>query len=192
MRKAFARIMKLLLAIFVASCSNPLNQMTSDRYSQECVEAERNGRLEVAEQACYRALVNVDLGNLGDEQKSQKMYNLARIKRKVGKFDESEKLCKDSLMIEDRLSTSLKERIGRRLAELALLYGDRLRYEEGLPYVERLYPLADLYQASEKKTVSAIFYVYAQELQKQEPTDVTLKLFKKAIEMGFDPKDLTK
>ena len=113
--------MKLLLAIFVASCSNPLNQMTSDRYSQECVEAERNGRLEVAEQACYRALVNVDLGNLGDEQKSQKMYNLARIKRKVGKFDESEKLCKDSLMIEDRLSTSSKERIGRRLAELALL-----------------------------------------------------------------------
>ena len=69
-----------LLAL-ATSCANPLNQVTSDQYSQTCVEAERKGEFAVAEEACYRALVNVDLGNLGEVEKSQKMYNLARIKR---------------------------------------------------------------------------------------------------------------
>jgi len=103
------------VGVLVVACSNPINQVTSDGYAKQCDEAERNGRLDIAEQACCRALVNVDVGNLGDEQKSQKLYNLARIKRKIGKFAEAELLCRESLTIEDKLSSGSKDRIGREI-----------------------------------------------------------------------------
>lgn len=180
------------LGTLAAGCANPLNQVTSDRYSQTCAEAERNGNLTVAEEACYRALVNVGWGNLGDIQKSQKMYNLARIKRHLRKFDEAEKLYKESIAIEEKRTPVSNERIGRRSAELAIVYGEQNRFSEGLPYVERLFPLADTYQGNEKRTVATIFYVYSQGLPKQTAGDVASKLASKAVEMGFDPKTYKK
>jgi hypothetical protein len=178
-------------ALFLTSCANPLNQVTSDRYGAACGEAENNNRLDVAEQACYRALVNVDWGNLGDFQRSQRMYNLARIKRKLHKFEEAEPLYIESLAIEEKLPQRSNENIGRRLAELAILYDQIRQHGKGLPYVQRLYPLADIYQATEKRTVAAIFYVYSVELEKQQITEETRKLANKAIAMGFDPKEFT-
>jgi len=50
-----------------SGCANPFNQATSIRYLEQCYEADKNGHLDIAEQACYRALVQVDWGNLGDE-----------------------------------------------------------------------------------------------------------------------------
>jgi len=186
----FCKTIVITSALFVSACANPLNQATSDRYSQACVEAEQSRQLEVAEQACYRALVNVDWGNLDEAQKSQKMYDLARIKRHLKKSDEAEKLFKDALAIEEKLTPPSNQRIGRRLAELAIIYGERKRFEEGVTYVERLLPLADLYQGSEKKTVAAVFYVYSQKITNQG--ELTNQLSKKAVEMGFDPKTYKK
>lgn len=174
--------------MLVTACANPLNQATSDRYSQSCVESERNNQLDIAEDACYRALVNVGWGNLGEVQKSQKMYNLARIKRRIGKFDEAERLFKESLAIEEKQTPVSQERIGRRSAELAIIYGEQKRFEEGLPFVERLVPLADSYQGDEKRAVATIFYIYSQELPQLTSNDVTSKLATKAVEMGYDPK----
>lgn len=184
--KTFHKTVVINLALLVTACANPLNQATSDRYSQTCSEAQQSRQLEVAEQACYRALVNVDWGNLGEAQKSQKMYDLARVKRSLRKFDEAEKLFKGALAIEEKLIPPSNEKIGRRLAELAIVYMQQKKFEEGLPYVERLLPLDDLYQTSEKKTVATIFYVYSQEIQNQG--ELTNRLSKKAVEMGFDPK----
>jgi len=188
--KTFRKMVVITSTLFVTGCANPLNQATSDRYSQTCAEAEQNSQLEVAEQACYRALVNVDWGNLGEAQKSQKMYDLARIKLYLKKSEEAEKLFKDALAIEEKLTPPSNQRIGRRLAELAIIYGGRKRFEEGVPYVERLLPLADLYQGNEKKTVATIFYVYSQEITNQG--ELTNRLSKKAVEMGLDPKTYKK
>lgn len=188
--KTFHKMVVVTSALLVAACANPLNQATSERYSQTCSEAEHNHQLEVAEQACYRALVNVDWGNLGEAQKSQKMYDLARVKRSLRKFDEAEKLFKDALAIEEKLIPSSNKKIGRRLAELAIVYMQQKRFEEGLSYVERLFPLADLYQATEKKTVATIFYVYSQEIQNQG--ELSIRLAKKAVDMDFDPKTYKK
>ncbi|MES1982641.1 MAG: tetratricopeptide repeat protein [Pseudomonadota bacterium] len=186
--KAFSKLVVMTLSMILAACANPLNQVTSDRYSESCAQAERSGRINIAEQACYRALVNVDLGNLGEVEKSQKMYNLARIKRQLQKFDEAEKLYIDSLAIEERQPQPSNERIGRRLAELAISYAQEKKYDEGAPYVERLYTSAIPYQGIERKTVAAIFYAYSQELPATAPGEVRNKLERKAVEMGFDPK----
>lgn len=186
----YRRLTILCLALLIMGCANPLNQATSNRYGDACSEAERNNRLDAAEQACYRALVNVDWGHLGDFQRSQRMYNLARIKRKLQKFDEAEKLYKESLAIEEKLPTQSSENIGRRFAELAILYEQCGQIQQGFPYVQRLYPLADIYEGSEKKTVAAIFYVYSLELEKKDINEETRKLATKAIAMGLDPKEL--
>jgi tetratricopeptide (TPR) repeat protein len=178
------------LAILTASCANPLNRATSIRYGNECSDAESRGKLDIAEQACYRALVNVDWGNLGDEEKSIRMYDLARIKRKLGKYDEAEKLYKDSLSIEESKPQPSNEKIGRRLAELAILYEQKGQIRNGLPYVQKLFSLADQYEGSEKKVVAAIFYVYSLKLKIEEPKDLILKLADKAAQMGFTAKDL--
>jgi len=146
-----------LSALSFVGCANPLNQATSNRYGDACADAEDNNRLDIAEQACYRSLVNVDWGNLGDEQRSQRMYNLARIKRKLHKFEEAERLYKESLEIEEQQATKSNENIGRRLAELAILHQQQGTMNSGVPYVQRLYPLADIFKGSERKTVAAIF-----------------------------------
>ena len=190
MKKSLKAVLLVVLVGLVAGCANPLNQATSVRYADQCTEAERAGRLDVAEQACYRALVNVDWGHLGDEQKSMRMYNLARIKRALGKFDEAEKLYKDSLNIEEKQPQPSKQKIGRRLAELAMVFGQKEQYQAGIPYVEKLYPMADIYEGNEKKSVALVFYAYSQELQKKQPTELSEKLAAKAREMGFDPKEI--
>lgn len=171
----------------LTACANPLNQATSDRYSETCAQAERNRRLDVAEEACSRALVNVDWGHLGDVAKSQKTYNLARIKRQLRKFDEAEKLYKDSLAIEEKQTPSSSAKIGRRLAELAILNGQQNRFDDGLPYVERLFALADTFQGDEKTIVAAIFYVYSRELPLRTAGNLAGRLSAKAVEMGYDP-----
>lgn len=82
----------LLALALLSACANPINRVTSDNYAETCSIAEDNGKLDVAEQACYRALVNVDLGNLGPELKSQRLYNLGRIKQRLSKYSEAELL----------------------------------------------------------------------------------------------------
>jgi hypothetical protein len=103
-RFANTRGVLLIATCTLAACANPLNQATSDRYSADCASAEKHGNLSVAEEACYRAAVNVDWGKLGPEQKSEKLYNLARIKRQTGRLNEAEALLKESLEIEESLS----------------------------------------------------------------------------------------
>lgn len=179
--------------LILSGCANPLNQATAERYSETCFEAERNGRLEVAEEACRRALINVDIGHLGELQKSQKMYNYARVKRRLGKYQEAEGLFKQSLEIEEKQTPPSNERIGRRLAELAIVVAELKKFDDGLPYVEKLLPLADQYTGDERKTVATIFGVYAEQLKKSNSKNpVVAKIAKKATDMGFDPKELSK
>jgi hypothetical protein len=74
----------------------------------------------VAEEACYRSIKNVDWGNLGPELKSQRLYNLARIKRQVGKFGEAEVILKESLAVEESVSGKDSLKTARRLVELSV------------------------------------------------------------------------
>jgi len=183
MKKVF--ISAGLLLIFLSGCANPINQVTSDNYAITCSEAERAGRLDIAEQACYRALMNVDMGNLGDVQKSEELYNLGRIKRKLNKVVEAEDLFKQSLEIEEKISTNPYPKIGRRLAELAMLYGQKGEISKGVPVIERLLPVAGSFTGAEKETLSMLYYGYAQELKKTNQNELSTKYEKVAIDLGF-------
>lgn len=158
---------RILLAIALSfgllGCANPLNRATSDRYAAECDVAEENGDLRVAEELCYRAAVNVDWGNLGPELKSQRLYNLARIKRRMGKYVEATDLLKESLSLEEGLFGPKSLTVGRRLAELAANLAGLERWNEGIPLVERLLPIAERYSDGEKLFLAHLFRHYADE-----------------------------
>ena len=153
------------MAILTTSCANPLNQATSNRYSATCAEAERNGQLEVAEQACYRALVNVEWGNLGQEQKSQRLYNLARIKRQLSKFSEAEDLLKQSLAIEEKLTPPSDIRIGRRLVELSVNCAAQNKWDEGVKNLDQVLPIAQQFSGQERTFLSLVLTEYGKALR---------------------------
>jgi len=163
------RVIISFALISLAGCvSNPLNRVTSDRYSETCSVAERHGNLGVAEEACYRALVNTYWGNLGDELKSEKLYNLARIKRQLSKFSEAESLLEQSLEIEEARSEVVNEKIGRRLVELSINLAAMGRWEEGALSLERVVPIADQYSGSEKDTIIMVFIEYGKHFSQSE------------------------
>lgn len=150
--------------VLVAGCANPLNRVTSDNYAETCAVAERNGRLQVAEEACYRSLVNVDWGNLGPELKSQRLYNLGRIKRQLGKFSEAEQLFKESLSIEEKLSTTADPKIGRRLVELSVSLAGQDKWAEGAQYLERILPIASQFTGKERSYAAEVLDHYSSHL----------------------------
>ncbi|MFA6061082.1 MAG: tetratricopeptide repeat protein [Gallionella sp.] len=162
-------IRAVLLSLFimlVAGCYNPLNRVTADRYGQTCREAEASERLDVAEEACRRALINVRIGHLGSEAESEELYNFSRIKLQLGKQAEAEELLKESLKIQEELSPQNQAKIGRRLTNLAIVFGNLGRFKDAWPYLERLLAISDQYTGQERIVVKTLFEKYAGEYEK--------------------------
>jgi len=169
------RTLLLSIALLLSACANPLNRVTSDNYAETCAVAEQNGQLGVAEQACYRALVNVDMGNLGPELKSQRLYNLARIKKRLSKFVEAEELLKASIPIEQSLSGSTSLQMGRRLVELAASLAGQEKWQEGAEFLIRAAPIAPSYSGSERAYAKGIFGIFAAKLRAMGQPEVAAR-----------------
>ena len=170
----------LVLAL-LGACANPLNRVTSDNYAETCAIAENNGKLDVAEQACYRALVNVDWGNLGPELKSQRLYNLGRIKLRLSKFSEAESLFKESLQIEEKLSAPLDVKIGRRLVVLSVSLAGQNKWSEGTPLLERMLPIATQFSGQERAISAEVLTQYSKQLRKTNDIAVAERFEAKAL-----------
>ena len=162
----FSITLALLVSALLGACANPLNRVTSDNYAATCVIAEDTDKLDVAEQACYRALVNVDWGKLGPELKSQRLYNLGRIKRRLAKFSEAESLFKESLQIEEKLSTQTDVKIARRLVELSVSLAGQDKWSDGAQFLERLLPIADQLSGQERAYSAEVLTQYSKHLRK--------------------------
>ena len=166
--------------VLLSGCANPLNEATSERYAETCVTAERNNRLDVAEQACYRALVNVDIGNLGSELKSNRLYNLGRIKRQLTKFSEAEDLFRQSLSIQETLSRPTDLKLARRLFELANVLAAQGKWSEGSPFLERAIPVSDQLVGGERLAAVQIFVWYGTYFRKANQPQLAERFESKA------------
>ncbi|MDP2367977.1 tetratricopeptide repeat protein [Rhodoferax sp.] len=143
-----------------------MNQATSDRYAAQCSAAESTGDLASAEEACYRSVKNVDWGNLGPELKSQRLYNLARIKRRLAKFAEAEEVLKESLAIEETLSGPTGVKIGRRLVELSVNLAGQNKWSEGEIVVSRFIPISTAFVGQERTYTKEVLLRYAATMDK--------------------------
>jgi len=158
----------LLLAsyiLLVAGCANPLNRATSDRYAEECSIAETKGQLAYAEEACFRAVKNVDWGNLGPELKSQRLYNLARIKRRLAKFGEAEGLLKESISIEESISGKESLKVARRLVELSINLAAQDKWLEGAEFLSKVIPLGSGFTGQERSFTKTSYLEYSKKLK---------------------------
>jgi tetratricopeptide (TPR) repeat protein len=159
------RTLFLFAFVLLSGCANPLNRATSDGYLEECSLAERRGRLAVAEEACSRALTNVDWGNLGPELKSQRLYNLARIKRQLGKFSESEALLKQSIALEEGSLGMDSLKVARRLVELSVSLAGQEKWAEGAEYLVRVIPVANGFSGQERAFTKTAYVEYGKKLR---------------------------
>ncbi|WP_114280543.1 tetratricopeptide repeat protein [Thioalbus denitrificans] len=179
----YFRVAVVASILLVSGCANPLNRVTSDDYAQTCTVAESNGRLEVAEEACYRALVNVDMGNLGPELKSQRLYNLGRIKRQLAKYEEAEKLFTESLTIEEKLSAPTDPKIGRRLVELSVSLAGQDKWEAGAVYLKRALPIAPQFAGRELSYTALTLQEYGKRLRAMNQTALAEQFEKAAASL---------
>jgi TPR repeat protein len=168
----------------LGGCANPLNEATSQRYADTCAAAEKSYQLDVAEQACYRALVNVDWGNLGPDLKSIRLYNLGRIKRQLSKYAEAEDLFRQSLALEEKLPSVSEPRISRRLVELANVLAAQGKWTEGAALLERAGPMANQLSAAEKVIVGNIFAEYAKHFRATDQPAVAERFETEAVALN--------
>lgn len=174
----------LLFALCIMGCAHPINRATSDNYADICNEAVDKGQLDVAEQACYQAVDNVDWGSLGQGLKSQRLYNLALIKRRLLKFTEAEVLLHQSLVIEEKLSPPSSLRIGLRHVELSVNLASQGRWSEGSHLLERVLPIAVQFEGQDRSWTSEVLRRYAEQLRRTNQPDVASSFEKKASELA--------
>jgi len=153
------------LPVLAAGCAGAPNQAVPGKYATACAEAGLSGRLDVAEKACTREMEDAGWNTLGAEQKSQKLYNLARIKEQLSKYPEAEDLLRASLAVEERLSPPSPLRIVRRLIALAVNVAAQQRWERGVYYLDRAIPLAPELPAQERAYLSRVLSQYARKLR---------------------------
>jgi len=176
----------LILFAALAGCANPLNRATSDRYSQACSEAERAGNMQLAAEACYRAYINVEWGNLEPEVKSEKLYNFGRVLRKAGRYADAKDALTKSLAEEEKLSGKNSKKSGRRMAELSATYLELNQFENGTPYLDAVLPITDHYTQSEKQFIAALLYFYGKNLQDSQKAK---NYHAKMVELGYSSAD---
>jgi tetratricopeptide (TPR) repeat protein len=165
-RKDMKPITILLTVLLISGCANPLNRVTYDRYWKQGGDAERAGQLGVAEQAYYRALVNVDMGNLGPLLKAQALYNLGCVKRRVGKHSEAEDLLKQSLALDEKILSADDLDTDRCRIELSVALAAQDKWAEGSRYLEKLLPHASRFSGHEREFMLEAFTHFSAELRK--------------------------
>ena len=124
------------------------------------------------------------MGNLGPELKSQRLYNLALVKRKLAKFQEAEDLLNQSLAIEEKLSPPSSERIGRRQMHLSVNLAAQGKWANAVQLIERLLPMADQFKGKDRTMMSEILTHYAEQLRKTDQPDLASRFETKAFELA--------
>ncbi|CCQ90287.1 exported hypothetical protein [Nitrospina gracilis 3/211] len=132
----------LLMTMF-ASCANPINRVTFRKYIESGNVAENRGNLELARENYKRALINVNLGNLSEEEWAYAAYEYGRISGYLCDHEEAEKYMLQSLEIKERLEFPLDFK-AKSYFELARFYYDSDQYAQSIPYFDKGIQLAEI------------------------------------------------
>ena len=159
----------------MSACANPINRVTYIRYNQKGQAAEAAGDAEAAHMAYYRAAENVRWGNLGPEYESESLYNLGRMKRIVGRLDESAELLERTVQIDEKIYGPKSPYLFGSLSELARTYYEKNEYTKGIPILAKIEPmLDDVMQKSnsqQKEFIEKLFRIYAEALEESRKDD---------------------
>jgi tetratricopeptide (TPR) repeat protein len=177
------RFLFIFWLLLLASCANPLNRNTYHRYYETGAEAERQLVSVTAEIAYSRALGNVYMGNLGPVREAEALFNLGRMERVNGKFDLAKDHLIESLEIDENVNGAETTYIKSTLGEISMTFYDMGDYEQGLPYLDRLYDLDEstFYSEQSKGFIAEIFSDYAKKLREMGLADRAAKYESRVI-----------
>lgn len=100
------------------------------------------------------------------ELESNLLYNAGQAYRRHEVLTEAERLLRWSLELEQKISGPDSIKTMRRLSELAAVYFQLARYDDGLPFAKRLMPAAVSYSGPERQFLLLIFDSYGKQLRK--------------------------
>lgn len=150
-------------SVFLSACAHSPSQLVTNEYAENCHLAERSKNFTLAEQECYMALANTELGK-SPKLQSLRLYKLGQIKQQLSKFNDSEILIKESLKIEESLGSSTKK-IGTRLIDLSINLAEQGKWHEGAAVLERLLPIAPQFSKLERARMGQLFLQYSRQLK---------------------------
>ncbi len=153
-----------LLAALLGACVSTAGRLAAD--AERCRLEVNLGILDGAEKSCTQALGGDDGDVLRPQVRSARLYELARIKRQLFKYQEGEGLLRQSLAIEEGLSGPDSHAVGLRLIELSLVLAGQEQWEAGTRVVERALPLAGKFTQDERASMARIARHYAGRLEK--------------------------
>lgn len=171
----------VLLALLASACESPSQR--SALYAEKCSEMEGNGFLEPAEQLCESAWYDVDSGRLAPAVQSERLYDLGRIKRKLGKHAEAEPLLRQSLAIEEGVSGPASPASGLRRVQLALLLAAQDKWNESTGFLEPVLEVADQFPEREQRAAANVFNHYARRLRDSDQAELAERFAQKAAEL---------
>src|ERR1700741_2571706 len=151
----------LSAAVLAGGCASDPNRTAAQSAANACTSAIYRADPHAAEEACTNTLNIVRNAQLGLRDEATALYDLALVKRRIGKLDEAEQGFKEALAIEEKVSGPISARTGRRLAELGGTLAQANRWSEGFQYVGRLPEICDQYTGAERKFVAGLLYAYA-------------------------------
>ena len=171
----------VLLVLLASGCENQSELTASD--AEQCKVAEEKGLIEFAEKACERAWYDVEADRLSPDIQSERLYNLARIKRKLNAYVEADKLIRQALTIEETVSGPNSPAYGQRLVELSLSLVGQGKLTEGAKTLERVLDIVDQFSEKDKKTTANIFMHFSSRLRNTDQTQLAKQFELKAKEL---------
>jgi tetratricopeptide (TPR) repeat protein len=157
-----------------------------DADARDCEKAVSIGALDIAEERCQLALGEDDRDILTPAVRSQRLYNLARIKRQLGKYSEAGELLDESLALEATLSGADSPGVTRRLMEMSLVLAGQGRWQQGAQVLERALPLAHQLPDDERASLGNIIRHYTDRLEKNGQAAQATRLEAAAMQLSAD------
>jgi len=171
----------VLLALLGSACESESRR--SAVYAEKCKEAEQKGFLEGAEQLCESAWVDVDNDRLAPAIQSERLYDLGRIKRQLGKFAEAEPLVRQALAIEESVSGKTSPAYGLRLTELSLILAGQGKWEEGADYLEEVLVIVNQFPEQQRRAAANVLNHFGKRLQNTHQKQLAKRFRAKAAEL---------
>jgi tetratricopeptide (TPR) repeat protein len=121
----------------LASCANPINSYTAQRYYEYGVQAEKGGDLALAQRNFSRAYGNAQIGNLGPKAEAYYLYEFARVTGYAGSYSESEKAFSDVLELIEKAKGEADNLRPPALSEYARLLHDTEQHAKAISIYEK-------------------------------------------------------
>ncbi|MFT5674899.1 MAG: tetratricopeptide (TPR) repeat protein [Paraglaciecola sp.] len=170
-----------MLSLLSSACVTQ-SQRSAD-YTRVCIDAEVRGAIYLAEANCERSWFGIDNSNLKPNVRSEKLYDLARIKRQLNKYIEAEKYIQQALEIEQTVTGANNPEYALRLVELSLSIAGQGDFPKAAITLEPVLNVIDQFAPQDKKRTVNVLKHRSSRIQHAEQHQLAERFKLKVLEL---------